>query len=77
MDDVAKIAAGLSMGHRSVLKSVTPTADGRVLVPSLLGNLNASVGWPKGLVTYYSAFYSRLTPLGLAVRNHLNQKGDL
>lgn len=70
-DDIDRIVAGLSMGHRSVLKSVKPTKDGRVLVPSLLGNLNTSVGWSKGLVEYYSAYYSRLTPLGLAVRARL------
>jgi len=67
-DDIDRIVAELRMGHRSVLKSAKPTADGRVLVPSMLGSLNAAVGWPKGLVAYYSAYLSRLTPLGLVVR---------
>lgn len=74
--EVERIAAGLSMGHRSVLKSVRPTSDGRVLVPSMLGNINKAVGWPKGIVEYYSAYYSRLTPLGLRVRNHLHKGAD-
>ncbi|WP_447724671.1 hypothetical protein [Sphingomonas koreensis] len=71
MGNVEEIARGLSVGQKSVLRGVSETSDGRVLVPSMLGNLNASVGWPKDLTSYYSAYYSRLTPPGLAVRQHL------
>lgn len=71
-----RVAAGLSLSHKSVLRNANPTSDGRVLVPSMLGNINSVVGWPKGLTSYYSAVYSKLTPLGLAVRAALMAKGE-
>jgi hypothetical protein len=64
-------ASRLSDAQRRVLKQSPETVDGRVLVPSMLGNLNHVAGWPAGLVEYYSAYYCRLTPLGLAVRQIL------
>ena len=68
---IEDVARGLTEAQRLVLESAENTVDGRVLVPSMLVDLNQPEKWPADLATYYSLYLRRLTPLGIAVANHI------
>ena len=75
MGDVAKIAAGLKDCHRRALLGLPNKPQEQPLAWHVM------FGYPlerQGLIArtfWFDRTY--VTPLGLAVRNHLNQKDDL
>jgi len=69
--DPRTIAAGLSEAQRRVLIAAKPsTGDARVFVPAHVERKQ----WPAQMIDTYSVAFRRLTPLGLAVRDHLLEK---
>lgn len=71
MDDVAKIAAGLTKAQRdAVLNTRGPDADGLAWFA-----LGSARGLP-GEIKQRTVVGHCLTPLGLAVRAHLMEKTD-
>lgn len=59
----------LTDGQRRVLASAEASADGKVRVPVVLGNLNIITGWPfKFIDPDPRSPFAALTELGLAAR---------
>jgi len=76
-DDVAKVVAGLSEAQREVVQHAWPYPDRHrqgaqvSYCPVWRGERNRVALQRKGLIAPYSSGGPRLTPLGLAVRAHL------
>lgn len=73
--EVEQALAWLTKAQRVQLTARTLTSDGRVLVPTGALHMDALDPWPSGFLEPYSAHYSRITPLGLAVRARLAASG--
>ena len=70
----AEIAAKLTKAQQWQIGKAWQTTDGRWMVKS--ASETKAGAWPQGITEYYSWAADRLTPLGLAVRAHLEKNDD-
>ena len=71
--DVGEIARGLSKAMKRALTEHPLLSDGRAMAETLTRTTRNNLR-SMGLTRYYSAAFDCLTPLGLAVRQHLTER---
>ena len=74
MDDIAKIAEGLTEAQRELILNARDQMSSYGGYPFFTVDFQSGEPWPEGVAQFLTLTRDRLTPLGLAVRNHLSER---